>query len=125
MVSKQGFSARYDLNRKTGVYSRESHDLYGQSVVGKVLVHSTAKGGVATVWALYEMRAQGKAPLGLLFSTTNPIMVQGAALADLALLHRLAPDPVASIQTGDWLRLEPAAGRVEVWRSAGPLPDDR
>src|SRR6185295_10434382 len=57
LVSAQGFSARYDLNRKTGRFSREAHDLYGQSIVGKILVHPTAKGGVATAWALYEMRA--------------------------------------------------------------------
>src|ERR671927_709424 len=68
LVSEHGFSARYDLNRKTGVFSRESHDLFGQSVVGKVLVHPTAKGGVATAWALLEMRERGTAPLGLLFS---------------------------------------------------------
>lgn len=117
LVSRQGFSARYDLNRKTGVFAREDHDLYGQSVVGKILVHTTAKGGVATAWALYEMRARGTAPLGLLFSTTNPIMVQGAVLAGLPLLHRLEPDPVASIRSGDWLRVDPQAGTVAVWRA--------
>ena len=116
LVSGQGFSARYDLNRRTGVFSREAHDLYGQSVVGKILVHTTAKGGVATAWALYEMRANGTAPLGLLFSTTNPIMVQGAALAGLPLMHRLEPDAPAVIRGGDWLRLSPARGTVEVWR---------
>lgn len=117
LVSGQAFSARYDLNRATGVFSRESHDLYGRSVVGKILVHTTAKGGVATAWALYAMRAGGTAPLGLLFSTTNPIMVQGAALAGLALLHRLEPDPPGAIRSGDWLRVDPAAGTVEVWRA--------
>lgn len=117
LVSAHGFSARYDLNRKTGVFSRESHDLYGRSVVGKILVHTTAKGGVATAWALYEMRAAGTAPLGLLFATTNPIMVQGAALAGLALMHRLEPDAPSTIRSGDWLRVEPAAGTVEVWQS--------
>ena len=117
LVSAHGFSARYDLNRKTGVFSRETHDLYGRSIIGKILVHTTAKGGVATAWALYEMRAAGTAPLGLLFSTTNPIMVQGAALADLPLMHRLEPDAASAIRSGDWLRVDPGAGRVEVWRA--------
>ena len=48
LVSRHGFSARYDLNRAVGTFSRESHDLYGRSVVGKILVHTTAKGGVST-----------------------------------------------------------------------------
>jgi hypothetical protein len=116
LVSRHGFSARYDLNRKTGVFSREAHDLYGESIVGKILVHTTAKGGVATAWALYEMRARGTAPLAILFSTTNPIMVQGAVLAGLSLLHRLEPDATSAILTGDWLRVDPASGTVEVWR---------
>ncbi len=114
LVSGHGFSARYDLNRKTGHFSRETHDLYGESVVGRILVHPTAKGGVATAWALLDMRRRGTAPKAILFGRTNPIMVQGAALADVAMLHRLDPDPVAAIRTGDRLRVDPAAGTVEV-----------
>jgi len=114
LVSRHGFSARYDLNRKTGVFSRESHDLYGQSIVGKVLVHTTAKGGVATAWALLDMRAQGTAPLAIIFQLANPIMAQGAALAELPLMDRLDPDPLAVIESGDWLIVDPPAGEVRV-----------
>jgi predicted aconitase with swiveling domain len=114
LVSRQGFSARYDLNRQTGEFSRKGHDLYGQSVVGKILVHSTAKGGVATAWALSDMKARGIAPLGLIFLRTNPIMVQGAVLAGLALLDGLEPDPLTIIETGDYVRLNPPLGIVEV-----------
>ena len=119
LVSRHGFSARYDVNRKTGVFSRESHDLYGRSVVGKVLVHPTAKGGVATAWALLDMKEHGTAPLGILFGLANPIMAQGAALADLALMDRLAPDPIETIETGDWVRVDPAAGTVTVRKGGG------
>lgn len=119
LVSRHGFSARYDVNRKTGVFSRESHDLYGRSVVGKVLVHPTAKGGVATAWALLDMKEQGTAPLAILFGLANPIMAQGAALADLALMDRLYPDPVATIETGDWVRVDPPAGTVTIRKGGG------
>ena len=120
LVSRHGFSARYDVNRKTGVFSRETHDLYGQSVVGKVLVHPTAKGGVATAWALLDMKAHGTAPLAILFGLANPIMAQGAALADLALMDRLDWDPVEAIETGDWVRVDPPAGTVTVRKRSGP-----
>ena len=121
LVSRHGFSARYDLNRKTGVFSRESHDLYGESVVGKVLVHTTAKGGVATAWALLDMKAQGTAPLAILFGLANPIVVQGAALADLAMMDRLEPDPAGVIESDDWVRVDPAAGTVTVRKRGGQL----
>ena len=52
LVAKDGFSARYDLDRVRGVFSRPEHKLAGQSYVDRVLVLDAAKGGVATAWML-------------------------------------------------------------------------
>ncbi len=67
LVSSDGFSARYYLDHTTGVISREAHELYGQSLVGKVLVVSTAKGGTATGWRLAdpELRLPLSVAIGL------------------------------------------------------------
>lgn len=119
LVCDDNFSARYDVNRRTGVFSRTTHELYGVSLVGKICVFNTAKGGVATAWALLDMRERGVAPAALIFRLTNPIMVQGAALAGVAILDRLDPDPVATLRTGDRLRVDPASGTVEVIERAG------
>ena len=116
LVSRHGFSARYDVDRDRGVFSREAHDLYGQSLVGKVLVCTTAKGGIATSWMLLDMVQRGRAPLAIVFQVANPVMAQGAALAGISLLHRLEPDPVETIRTGDWLRVDPPGGTVEILR---------
>jgi uncharacterized protein len=116
LVCHDNFSARYDVNRRTGVFSRETHALYGVSLVGKVCVFNTAKGGVATAWALLDMQKRGVAPAALIFRTTNPIMVQGAVLAGIALMDRLDPDPLATLRTGDLVRVDPSAGLVEVVR---------
>ena len=64
LVAKDGFSARYDLDRVNGVFSRPEHKLAGQSYVGRILVLDAAKGGVATAWMLYEMAARGVMPAG-------------------------------------------------------------
>jgi predicted aconitase with swiveling domain len=114
LVSTHGFSARYDLDHTTGLISRESHELYGQSVVGRILVVSSAKGGTATGWRLLDLVSRGTAPRALIFRRTNPVMVQGAVLAAIAIMHRLEPDPIEALRTGDLLRLVPAEGRVEV-----------
>ena len=119
LVSAHGFSARYDLDHTTGLISRESHELYGESVVGKILVVSTAKGGTATGWRLLDLVARGTAPRALIFRRTNPVMVQGAVLAGIAIMHRLVPDPVDVLATGDVLHLAPAEGRVEAERPEG------
>ena len=114
LVCHDNFSARYDVNRRTGVFSRESHALYGVSLVGKVCVFNTAKGGVATAGALLDMKRRGVAPAALIFRTTNPIMVQGAVLAGIPIMDRLDPDPLTAISTGARVRVRPADGVVEV-----------
>ncbi len=81
LVAKDGFSARYDLDRRRGVFSRPEHKLAGESYVDRVLVLDAAKGGVATAWMLHEMQARGVIPAALVLNAANPIMVQGAAFA--------------------------------------------
>ncbi len=117
LVSQHGFSARYDLDRERGMFLREAHDLHGQSLVDRVVVFPTAKGGIATSWMLQEMASRQKAPLALLFGRTNPVMVQGAVLAGLPLMHLLEPAPHHAIITGDRVEVDPAAGTVKVWRA--------
>ena len=86
LVADDGFSARYDLDRVRGVFSRPQHALAGQSYAGRILVLQTAKGGVASAWMLHEMKARGVVPLALVFNTVNPIIAQGMAFAELPML---------------------------------------
>ena len=117
LVGKDSFSARYDLDRKRGVFARPGHVLYGESYVGKILVLDAAKGGTATAWMLPDMCARNMAPLALLLNTANPIMAQGAAFSNLSLMHRFDCDITMAIATGDEVTVDPAAGMVTVHRS--------
>jgi predicted aconitase with swiveling domain len=115
LVAEDNFSARYDLDRKAGTFSRPAHRLFGQSYLDRILVLRTAKGGVATAWMLRDMAERGIVPKGLIFDRVNPILAQGAAFADVPLLDRFdAGDPTGLIRTGDLLRVEPAEGRVTI-----------
>lgn len=116
IVSAQGFNARYDMDRLNGLFSRPEHDLFGRSFVGKVFVFATPKGGIATSWALLDLRQRGLAPAALICRRANPVVVQGAVLAELPLLDRLDLDPVSEIRSGDLVRIDPQAGEVSVWR---------
>ncbi len=118
LVAADDFSARYDLDRIAGTFSRPTHRLFGQSYVGRILVLNTAKGGVASAWMLHEMAQRALAPAALVFNRANPILAQGAALADLALVDRFAGDVTTLIATGDEVRVEPARGLVTILRRA-------
>jgi len=114
IVSSQGFNARYDMDRERGLISRPTHDLYGQSVSGRIFVFTTPKGGIATSWALFDLKARGLAPLALVCRRLNPVVAQGAVLANLTIVDRLDADPVTVLRSGDRVRIDPAAGRVDV-----------
>jgi predicted aconitase with swiveling domain len=107
LVAHDGFSARYDLDRIAGVFSRPTHKLAGQSYTGKVLVLDTAKGGVATAWMLHEMRSRGIVPLALVLNSVNPIIAQGAALGDVPMLAGFDEDITAAIPNGAEVEVNP------------------
>ena len=113
LVAADDFSARYDLDRIRGVFSRPQHRLVGQSYRDKVLVLNTAKGGVASAWMLHEMKSRGMVPKAILFNRANTILIQGAALADLAMCDRFEDGDVTQlIRTGQTVRVDPSAGVV-------------
>jgi predicted aconitase with swiveling domain len=114
LVAADNFSARYDLDRIRGVFSRPSHKLAGESYTGRILVLDGAKGGVATAWMLHEMASRGLVPQALIFNRVNPILAQGAAFGDVALVDRFEGDVTRLFRAGDTLRVDPAAGTVEI-----------
>ena len=107
LVAKDGFSARYDLDRIKGVFSRPEHKLAGENCNGRILILDAAKGGVATAWMLYEMAARKIVPAALVLNAVNPIMVQGAALAGMTLLSGFDADITKSIANGANVEIEP------------------
>lgn len=107
LVAKDGFSARYDLDRIAGIFSRPSHKLAGQSYAGKILVLDAAKGGVASAWMLHEMAARGVVPLALVLNSVNPILAQGAAFGDIPLLAGFDCDITAQVPHGATVEVDP------------------
>ena len=114
LVAHDNFSARYDLDRTHGVFSRPTHKLYGKNYIGKILVLNIAKGGVATAWMLHTMKDRRMAPAALLLNSANPIIAQGAAFAGFPLIDRFENDITSMIKTGDPVHVDPASGIVTV-----------
>ena len=111
LVAKDGFSARYDLDRIKGVFSRPEHRLVGESYNGRILILDSAKGGVATAWMLYEMTARKIVPAALVLNNVNPIMVQGAALAGITLISGFDEDITQVVPNGAEVEIEPMGDR--------------
>ena len=73
LISSEGFSPRYDLDRWTGLISRPGHALEGHNLKDKMLITPSAKGGIAAGWAFYDIKHKGIAPKAFVFGVTNPV----------------------------------------------------
>lgn len=120
LVAKDGFSARYDLDRVAGTFSRPEHKLAGRSYVGCVLILDAAKGGVATAWMLHEMAARGVVPSAIVLNRINPIMAQGAALADFTMMSGFATDITLAVPDGALVEVDPTSDPPVLRILAGP-----
>ena len=120
VVSSEGFSPRYDLDRWSGVITKRGHKLEGVNIRDKILFFPTAKGGIAAGWAFFDIKSKGIAPKALVFGVTNPVMVQGAVFANITITEGWSEPPENVVRTGDVVRVDPASKLITVVRRAGP-----
>jgi predicted aconitase with swiveling domain len=114
LVSTEGFSPRYDLDRWTGEISRPGHAIEGENIKDRVLFFPTAKGGIAAGWAFYDLETKGIAPKALVFGVTNPVMVQGAIFAGITITEGWSRNPLEVVRTGDAVRVNPSNKKIEI-----------
>ena len=119
LVSAEGFSPRYDLDRWSGVITKPGHKLEGCNIRDRILFFPSAKGGIAAGWAFYDIRNKGFAPKALIFGVTNPVMVQGAVFANIPITEGWSRDPLECIASGDTVRVDPARKTIELLRRKG------
>jgi predicted aconitase with swiveling domain len=116
VISTEGFSPRYDLDRWSGMITKPGHALEGTSIKDKILFFPTAKGGIAAGWAFYDIKYKKIAPKAFIFGVTNPVMVQGAVFAGITITEGWSREPAATIKTGDVVRVDPKRRTIEVVR---------
>lgn len=119
LVSTEGFSPRYDLDRWTGLISRPGHALEGHNIKDKILITPSAKGGIAAGWAFYDIKHKGIAPKAFVFGVTNPVMVQGAVFAGITITEGWSRSPYEMVKTGDIVRVDPRSRKVSVIKKRG------
>ena len=116
VVSEEGFSPRYDLDRWSGTVTRPGHKLEGTSLKDKICFFPTAKGGIAAGWAFYDIKWKKIAPRAFVFGVTNPVMVQGAVFAGITITEGWTPHPREVVATGDLVRVDPMSRWIELLR---------
>lgn len=117
LVSHEPISFFGGVDPATGVVVEKKHELENECVRGKVLVYPTGKGSTGGSYRLYEMARRGTAPAAIVTVRAEPIAAIGAVMGEIPMVHRCGEDPTQVIETGDFVRVDAAAGTVTVTKA--------
>jgi predicted aconitase with swiveling domain len=111
-----GFLARVD--RVTGIFSQNKHELDGARVTDKILICPTITGSTGDSFWIYEMAMSKTAPKGIINLKGDAVVVMGAIIGHIPMLDQVEPDPTQVIHTGDYIELDADQGMITVVKKA-------
>lgn len=114
VVTKEPISFWGGLDRETGEIVDRNHELAGVKITGKILVFPYGKGSTGGSRTLYASAKKGTGPAAIINVKAESIIATGAIVAGIPLLDRLDKDPIAVIETGDYVRVDADEGVVIV-----------
>ena len=106
------------IEPETGIVKQPGHPLFGRSVAGKVLVFPAGSGSSSGSYRLLDLAEHGTAPAAIVNRQANAVVTAGAVLAGIPLVHRVTPDPVRSIRSGERVEVDATEGTVTVHSGA-------
>ena len=98
----------------TGTVIETRHELRGVSFKDKVLVFPGAKGSSGWSNAFHMTRLTNSAPKAMVFTQMTTKIALGAVVTHAPAVTDLDQDPLAVIDTGDWVKVDGDRGIVEV-----------
>ncbi|MDD1732135.1 MAG: hypothetical protein CG440_1001 [Methanosaeta sp. NSM2] len=119
LVSRQAISFLGNVNPGTGVVVDPAHELFGQSIAGKVLVFPGGKGSTVGSYVIYQLKKRGLAPAAMINLRSEPIVAVGAIISGIPLVDRV-PEWVLQIGSGTLVEVDADGGRVMVFDSVSP-----
>ena len=114
LVTQETISGWGGVNPMTGTIIETRHELRGQSFKDKVLVFPGAKGSSGWSGVFHMTRLTGMAPKALIFNEMTTKIALGAVVMRAPAVTDLDQNPLAVIETGDWVRVDGDRGIVEV-----------
>ncbi|HOU69826.1 MAG TPA: DUF126 domain-containing protein [Methanothrix sp.] len=117
LVTGQAISFLGNVNPETGVVVDPAHELFGESIAGKVLIFPGGKGSTVGSYVIYQLQKRGLAPAAMINLVSEPIVAVGAVISGIPLVDRV-PEEVLQIESGRmvevdadrrWIRISSAA----------------
>lgn len=118
LVTRDTISGWGGIDPATGTVIERRHELRGISFKDKILVFPGAKGSSGWSSFFHTARLNGAAPKAILFNKMTTKVALGAVVMHVPAVTGLDQDPLAVIETGDWVEVDGDRGIVRVTKRA-------
>ncbi len=81
LATNEAISFLGNVNPNTGVVVDPAHELYGQSLSGKVLIFPGGKGSTVGSYVIYQLKKRGLAPAAMINLRSEAIVAVGAIMS--------------------------------------------
>jgi len=106
LVCRTPFSYLLGVNTDNGVIIEGGHEHEGKSISRKVLVYPHGTGSSGDCVRLWRCAKNNVAPIAIINSKADSVHVQGAIIAEVPMVCDFEKDPVKTIKTGDYVRVD-------------------
>ncbi|HOV81183.1 MAG TPA: DUF126 domain-containing protein [Methanothrix sp.] len=105
LVTGEPISFLGNVDPKTGRVVDPAHELFGQSVAGRVLIFPCGKGSTVGSYVIYQLKRLNLAPAAMVNLRSEPIVAVGAIISGIPLVDRV-PEAVMRIKSGTWVEVD-------------------
>lgn len=113
LVTRQAISFLGNVNPETGVVVDPAHELFGQSISGKVLIFPGGKGSTVGSYVIYQLKKRGLAPAAMINIRSEPIVAVGAIISGIPLVDRVAEE-ILEIESGTMIEVDADGGSIRI-----------
>lgn len=114
LLTHDAISFLGNVDPETGEIVEPRHELYGQSIAGKVLVFPHGKGSTVGSYVIYQLFKNGVAPAAMINLESEPIVAVGAIISEVPLVDRPEKDPYKVLKNGDMIAVNSTEGFIEL-----------
>lgn len=117
LVTREAISFLGNVDPETGLVVDPNHELFGQSVSGKVLIFPVGKGSTVGSYVIYQLKKRGLAPIAMINLCSEPIVAVGAIISGIPLVDRV-PEEVLQIDCGTLVEVDADQGIIRIQEPA-------
>jgi hypothetical protein len=112
-VTREAISFLGNVNPETGLVVDPSHELFGRSIAGKVLIFPGGKGSTVGSYVIYQLKKRGRAPSAMINLSSEPIVAVGAIISGIPLVDRV-PEEILQLESGILVEVDANQGMVRI-----------